>query len=198
MIVHLQKLDGFVTVDSVSRAVDLSDLPAEVLTVTYNTQTGVGFISTGSTESYFGKTVFNQLYAKYLQAWRTMAGTPERTLEQVKADKTAQINSIRDTLEQTSFPYLDTDFDSNPISVSRIAIAVQAAQAALGAEVEFEIEWTDKHNNVLTLSAIDMVSMPVALANYANTLHQHAKTKKTLINAATTITEVEAISWGTI
>lgn len=198
MIVHLQKLDGFVTVDGVSRVVDLSDLPTELITVTYNTQTGVGFVSTDEGDAYFGKVIFNQFYQRFLQHWRVAAGAPSRTLAQVKADKAAQINSIRDTFEQTSFPYLNTDFDSNPISVSRIAIAVQAAQAAMGAEQEFELQWTDKHNNVVTLSALNLVLMPVALATYANTLHQQAKTVKALINAATTITEVEAITWETI
>jgi hypothetical protein len=195
MIVHIQKLDGFVTVDGVSRTVDLSGLPSEIETITYNTQTGVGFVSTATGDSFFGKTIFDNFYAGYVQIWRALAGSPVRTLAQVKADKTEQINSIRDTLEQSGFPYLSTQFDSNPVSVQRIAISVQAAQAALAAGATLTIDWTDKFNNVVSLSALEMVSMPVALATYANGLHQQAKTVKALIEAATTIEEVEALTW---
>jgi hypothetical protein len=39
------------------------------------------------------------------------------------------------------------------------------------------------------------MGMPPALAMYANGLHQHAKAKKALIDAATTVEQADAIQW---
>lgn len=103
------------------------------------------------------------------------------------------INTRRDSLEESGFPYLDKQIDSDPRSVQRISTAVQAAQAAVGAGQPFSIDWTCADDSTLTLDAAGMMGMPVALAMHANAIHQHARALKSAVEAATSSADLEAI-----
>lgn len=196
MNIVMNRLSNAVAVNAVTRPVNLTDLDADIVEVRFNTAANAGMVQYASTVQGLGRTAFNKLYAKYWQAWVAAGPAPTRTLEQAKADKRDQINSIRDNLEQSGFPYLNKTIDSNPVSVQRITVAVQAAQAALGAGQPFSIVWTTQDNTTLTLDALGMLGMPVALAMFANGLHETARIKKDLIDLATTIEEVEAVTWA--
>lgn len=185
-----------VTIDGMTRSVDVIMLDENITEVTYNMARNVGALVRNGQRETFGRTVFNNLYAQYVQRWKAAGTPPARTLEQAKADKREQMNSIRDNLEQSGFPYLNKIIDSNPVSVQRITVAVQAAQAAIGAGQPFAIVWTCQDNSILTLDAEGMMGMPVALAMFANGLHETARQKKDLIDAATTLEEVEAVTWA--
>lgn len=185
-----------VTVNGVFRMLATPDLPLDIAEVEYNPQTRTGKVYFEQTPPQtIGQQIFEQLYQRYVQAWRAMGTPPERTLEMVKLDRRAQINSLRDNFEQAGFPYMDKVIDSNPVSVQRITVAVQAAQAALGAGQSFSIDWTTQDNSTLPLDAISMMGMPVALAIFAKDLHAIARIKKDLIDAAETIEAVEAVTW---
>jgi predicted SpoU family rRNA methylase len=82
-------------------------------------------------------------------------------------------------------------FDSDTRAVNRIGISVQAAQA-LGAN--FNIEWTCADNSKLPLDHAAMAGVPVALAMYANSLHDVAAELKARIRAATTHVQLDAIN----
>lgn len=117
------------------------------------------------------------------------------TLDELKTAKWAEIKAKRDTLEQAGVPYLGKVIDSDTVSVQRIAIAVQAAQAAISAGVEFALDWTCADNTVLTMTAAEVVGMSVALAQHADSLHQTARGLRERIEAATTTEELAAIKW---
>lgn len=195
MKILINPIADTVTIDSITRSVGVSMLDESITEVTYDTATIFGTLLRNGQRETFGKSVFNNLYAQYVQLWKAAGTAPERTLEQVKADKREQMNSKRDNLEQSGFPYLGKTIDSNPVSVQRITVAVQAAQAAIGAGQPFAITWTCQDNSTLELDAVGMMGMPVALAMFANGLHETARAKKDLIDAATTIAEVEAVTW---
>lgn len=184
-----------VSVDGVVRDIDLSEINADIAVINYNplTQSGM-IINQDNSLSSLGAYSFAP-FEKYVLKWRAAGTPPTRTLEQVKTDKREQINSMRDNLEQSGFPYMDKVIDSNPVSVQRITVAVQAAQAAIGAGQPFAITWTCQDNSTLELDAVGMMGMPVALAMFANILHETARAKKELIDVATTIEEVEAVTW---
>lgn len=196
MKIIIERLSNAVIVNSVGRYVDLSSLDLAIVEVHFDTSTNNGKVIYADREQGLGRAAFNNLYAKYWQIWVAGGTTPTRTLEQVKTDKREQINSIRDNLEQNGFPYMEKVIDSNPVSVQRITVAVQAAQAAIGAGQPFAITWTCQDNSTLELDAVGMMGMPVALAMFANTLHETARTKKELIDSATSIEEVEAVTWA--
>ncbi len=130
-------------------------------------------------------------------AWSntTMEYVDLRTLSEVKADRWNEIKAERDLRETAGFPYLGKIIDSDPRSAQRITTAVQAAQAAAGVGAPFEIEWTTQDSTGLSLDAPGMMGMPVALAIFANSLHQTARTLRTEIDDAETIEAVKAIAW---
>jgi hypothetical protein len=118
-----------------------------------------------------------------------------RTLLDFQTAKWLEIKRARDTQEASSFPYLGKQIDSDSRSAQRITTAVQAADAAQRAGVAFSIAWTCADNTFLTLDAAGMQGMPVALAYFANTLHERARALRAQIEAATTPAEVEAVVW---
>lgn len=188
---------GVVSIGPDMREVDFTGIAEGIEGIYFDTGTNVGVVIMINETSYaIGKTAFFNLYGKYWQAFNAAGTPPLRTLDQVKTDKREQMNSKRDNLEQSGFPYQGKTIDSNPVSVQRITVAVQAAQAAIGAGQPFAITWTCQDNSTIELDAVGMMGMPVALAMFANGLHETARAKKDLIDAATTIEEVEAVTWA--
>lgn len=113
------------------------------------------------------------------------------TLEEVKVFKLAEINQARDRQELAGFEYLGKMFDSDDRAMKRIGTAVGAAQVYPA----FTVEWTCADNSTITLNAEQMLFMPVAMAQYGNSLHVKARALKDLVNAAVTVGEVEVINW---
>jgi hypothetical protein len=130
--------------------------------------------------------------------WTAKTWIDPRTLADVKAKRWSEVKRHRDLLEASGFPYMGKVLDSDERSVQRITTVVQAAQAALGAQQPFSMSWTCADNSQLALNAVAAVGMPVALAMYADQLHQTAKTLRARIEAATTVPQVEAIAWPAI
>lgn len=127
--------------------------------------------------------------------WTAKAWVDPRTLQDRKDAKWAEIKGLRDALEATSFPYMGKVIDSDARSAQRITTAVQSANAAQSAGVAFSISWTCADNSTLTLDGPAMLGMPVALAGYANGLHEHARIVRAQIEAAATLDELNLITW---
>jgi hypothetical protein len=119
----------------------------------------------------------------------------ELSLEELKSGKWYEIKVKRDRLEQAGVPYLGKVLDSDTVSVQRIAIAVQAAQAAIAANVPFTLAWTMQDNIAVEMDAAQVVGMSVALAQYSDSLHQTARALREQIEAAATAEELEVIAW---
>lgn len=96
----------------------------------------------------------------------------------------AQINAERDRREQTSFPYLGKQIDSDPVSVQRITVATNTAQMALSAGVPFELQWACADNSLLTLDAVGVLGMMQALGSYGLALHMYARALKSAVSAS--------------
>ncbi len=128
-------------------------------------------------------------------------GDYNAALEQELADRFALrkrqlqgvVTGMRDQREEAGFAYLGKTIDSDPRSVLRINTLAMTAQAALAGGQPFAIEWTCQDNSTLALDAMTAISMPVALAMQANTLHQYARGLKDLIDAAETPEELAGI-----
>ena len=103
------------------------------------------------------------------------------------------VTGMRDQRESAGFAYMGKVIDSDPRSVLRINTLAMTAQAALASEQPFAIDWTCQDNSALALDAMAAIGMPAALAMWANTLHQHARGLKDLIDAAQTPDELQEI-----
>ena len=114
-----------------------------------------------------------------------------RTLDDHKVAKWAQIKRDRDEAEFGGFTWDGSPFDSDAISQSRIQGAVQLAAMAPG----FTIDWTLANNSVRNLSAADLANVGAALGMHIAAQHAKARTLRSQIEAATTVAEVDAVTW---
>lgn len=136
--------------------------------------------------------------ADHVFDWVVHAWHDPRTLDEIRAHRWGEIKTQRDQIESAGFPLSGKMLDSDTRSVQRINTAVQAAQAALATGLPFSIVWTCADGSALSLDAAGMLAAPVALAMYANQLHQIAKQLRTQIEAAANAEEVAAVTWPSL
>lgn len=103
------------------------------------------------------------------------------------------MKALRSQKESAGFTWDGSVFDSDRVSQSRIMGAVQLA----GMNPAFEIPWTLQNNSVRVLNAADMISVGATLGSHVATIFARAQELRTEIYAASTIAEVEAITWET-
>lgn len=118
------------------------------------------------------------------------------TLDELKTAKRAEINAKRAELETSGFSYLGKKFDSDQRSADRMQVAAIAAQSALMAGQPFQLDWTAMDNTFVPLDAAGVLGLIGAFASYGLSLHEQAKALKAQVDAATTVAEVEAVTWG--
>lgn len=134
----------------------------------------------------------NGAYMEPVEGGYRIAGIPEPTLDEVKAQKWEKIKQERDKTEQSGCPYMGGMLDSDSLSVQRINTAVQAAQV-IGES--FEVDWTMQDNTVIHMTYADVLGMPAALAVFSNELHMKARALREQINAAETAEDVAVVVW---
>lgn len=124
------------------------------------------------------------------QAW-----IDARSLDEVKAQRWAQIKAQRDAIEFGGFTWDGDDFDSDVASQARIMGAVQMATLAAMVDQPFSIDWTLATNSVRTLDGGDMAAVGLTLGAHVAQQHETGRSLRAAIEACTTAGEVEAISW---
>lgn len=117
---------------------------------------------------------------------------PKPSLDELKAEKRAEINQARDAAEQGGFEYMGKTFDSDPISCQRISTA---AQAMAFAPEESAIVWTCQDNTTISLNKTQLAGLVAALAQWSNTCHQKATALKAEIEKAQTKEELDKITY---
>lgn len=116
-------------------------------------------------------------------------------LDSAKTAKWAEVKQHRDATENGGFVWGGSSFDSTPISQSRIQGAAQLATLAMINNQPFGIDWTLADNSVRTLNAQEMIAVGMAMGQHINACHTRARQLRSLIEAAQTKEEVEAIYW---
>lgn len=121
--------------------------------------------------------------------------TPPIPLEKIKQNKWNEIKAIRDKKERDPLPYLGKLFDFDSLASDRLQWAIDAARSAVALGGQFETDWTCYDNSVITLSANDIIGIPLAVAQRSNELHVKARQYRQDIDNAETVEEVEAVIW---
>ena len=106
------------------------------------------------------------------------------TLDEIKAQKWAEIKSQRDKIEFGGFEFEGNIFDSDVTAQARISAA-----ASLGAAVD----WTTQSNEVVSLSATQLTELLKALAAHVAAIHERGRIARIAIFQATTEQEVSAV-----
>ena len=118
-----------------------------------------------------------------------------RSLEQVKADCWAAIKAQRNAAEWGGFDTPFGRFDSDPNSQTKIIGTAQLASIALAQGAPFNVEWTLQDNTSVSLDATQMIAVGAALAAHVDAVHQRGRQLRAQIEAATTLADLEGISW---
>lgn len=116
---------------------------------------------------------------------------PERTLDEVKADKVQSLKTERDSKEVEPITYNGNRYDYDDkarerINAAIIALDVQGADAS--------IDWTTADNADVKVTADDLRMVIAMVAQRSNALHVAYRAAKDKVEAATTVAEVEAIT----
>ena len=122
----------------------------------------------------------------------------EPTLEAHRLGAWARIKAARVAAEQEPLVVGALVFDADADSQQKIAGAVQMAQLAIasGQDAGWSITWTLADNTAATLTAAQMIGVGLALAARTSGLHQRGRTLRAQINAAGSLDELNAITWG--
>ena len=129
--------------------------------------------------------------AEYIFDYTLRQWYDPRTLPDLKAAKWAQIKRDRDEAEFGGFTWNGSLFDSDAISQSRIQGALQLAALI----PDFSIDWTLADNTARNLSAADLANVGAALGMHVAAQHAKARLLRSQIEAATTVAEVDAVTW---
>lgn len=118
---------------------------------------------------------------------------PERTLDEVKADKVQSLKAERDSREVEPITYNGNSYDYDDkarerINAAIIALDVQGADAS--------IDWTTADNADVRVTANDLRMVIAAVAQRSNALHVAYRVAKGKVEQATSVAEVEAITLG--
>lgn len=115
------------------------------------------------------------------------------SLAAAKGAKWAEVKAARDAQEFGVFKWNGLSFDGDVQAQRRLNLAVMAAQAALSAGEPWSMDWTLFDNTTIALSAADMIGVVEALGANINAAHEAARAKRALIEAATTVQQLDAI-----
>lgn len=120
-----------------------------------------------------------------------MLTAPERTLEEVKAAKIAELKAERDSKEVEPITYNGNSYDYDDkarerINAAIIALDVQGADAS--------IDWTTADNADVKVTANDLRMVIAMVANRSNALHIAYREAKAKVEQAATVAEVEAVT----
>ena len=116
---------------------------------------------------------------------------PAPSLEEVKAQKIAELKSIRDTKEVEPIQTDKGIFDYDDKSRDRLFIARQALTDAGGGE----IVWTTADNQRVSMGIADFAAINGQAAMRSNALHVKYNELKESVKKAKTAEEVNAIQW---
>ena len=108
-----------------------------------------------------------------------------RSLDDLKAQKWAEIKSERDRIEFGGFEFEGNIYDSDQISQGRILGAASAGLSQL---------WTLADNTTVNLTADQLVRIYQALQTHTASVHQRGRIAREVIMSATTKEDVESVT----
>nr|DAQ89429.1 MAG TPA: tail fiber assembly protein [Caudoviricetes sp.] len=116
---------------------------------------------------------------------------PERTLDEVKADKVQSLKTERDSKEVEPITYNGNSYDYDDKARERINAAIIALDVQ-GADAY--IDWTTADNADVRVTANDLRMVIAMVANRSNALHIAYRKAKDKVEQAATVAEVEAVT----
>jgi hypothetical protein len=112
-------------------------------------------------------------------------------IEDAKAQRWSDLKLDREDQEFGYFIWNGWEFDADADSQVRIQTAVQSAIL----DDAFTTTWTLRDNTTQALTAAQLKELGKALSDHIKAAHDHGRILRSQIESATTVQELEAISW---
>ena len=119
-----------------------------------------------------------------------------RTLDQVKDTQWTAIKRARDGATYTPIATPFGTFDANPRAQKSITDAVLMLQTMAAMGTPTTIDFTLADNTTATLTTAQMVQVGLLLGAQTQAAHAKARALRARIDAATTATAVQAVTWS--
>ena len=116
--------------------------------------------------------------------------TKERSIDDYKALKLAELKEARDKAEQQPITTDKGSFDVDDKSITRITNAILILE-----KMGSTLDWTLADNTVVVVTADDLQNVMFALGEQSNAAHEKHRDLKAQVEACKTVDEVEAIVW---
>jgi len=120
-----------------------------------------------------------------------------RSLSQQQLDQWERIKTSRNEALTAPLTTLYGVFDADTYSQKNITDAIAMLQTLAASGYPQTIEYTLFDNTVVTLSTAQMIEVGLTLGQRTQQIYATSRSLRTAIEAATTIAEVEAITWPT-
>ena len=114
----------------------------------------------------------------------------EKELATAKSNKITELKNYRDTEEVEPIEYNGNFLDYDDKARDRIKDAQEMLEGT-----DISIDWTSADNTDVSLSYQDFKNIRKAVALRADVLHKKYRSLREQVDIATTIEEVEAITW---
>lgn len=114
----------------------------------------------------------------------------EKELATAKSNKINELKNYRDTEEVEPIEYNGNFFDYDDKARDRIKDAQEMLEGT-----DISIDWTSADNTDVSLSYQDFKNIRKAVALRADVLHKRYRSLREQVDIATTIEEVEVITW---
>lgn len=157
---------------------------------------GIGYISYGAFSEYSSAVKSAKAQRPTYQAvWSntSMAWVDYRGIHQVKADAWARIKAERDRRMAGTFTAAGKTYNCNREAINTAATGAMLAKAAL--YLTWTKTWTLADETSVTLTADQVLTVARVCDDYISDLWATGRTLRTQIAAATTRSDIEAITW---
>ncbi|MET0373781.1 MAG: DUF4376 domain-containing protein [Rhizorhabdus sp.] len=117
------------------------------------------------------------------------------TLAELKVRKWTEIKEARDRCEVGGCPTVHGRAQTDEASQRKSAGAVLMATIAMSAGEPYSITWTMEDNSDVTLDAVGMIGLGVAIGQHVADCHTRGRELRALIDAATSEDDLAGIMW---
>ena len=130
----------------------------------------------------------------YTGDWYLAGYAPKKPLNEIKAEKRAEINGDRDNARKTEGAEYDGDiFDIDEVSQSNILAQIKVAEIIGDHNATYNYRSKTNTDHLLTLAQLQELGLAIAVK--VNAIYVKSWDLKAQVDKATTAEEVEAIKW---
>ena len=130
----------------------------------------------------------------YTGDWYLAGYAPKKPLNEIKAEKRAEINGDRDNARKTEGAEYDGDiFDIDEVSQSNILAQIKVAEIIGDPNATYNYRSKTNTDHLLTLAQLQELGLAIAVK--VNAIYVKSWDLKAQVDKANTAEEVEAINW---